>query len=72
MTKDAERSSTEIAHTLLAGVNSLRDPDQDNISISVVKLNRLEAEITAVPRFRHRRVGGAVAQTRLISFPNER
>lgn len=71
LTKDAERSSTEIAHTLLAGVNSLRDPDQDNISISVVKLNRLEAEIAAVPRFTHRRAGGAVPQTRLISFSNE-
>lgn len=71
LTKDAERSSTEIAHTLLSGVNSLNDPDQDNISISVVKLNRTEAAVAVMPRFTHRRVGGAVPQTRLISFPTE-
>ncbi len=69
LTKDADRSSTEIAHTLLTGVNSLNDPDQDNISISVIKVNRKEAELRAVPQFTHRRAGG-IHQTRLISFPS--
>ena len=69
LTKDADRSSIEIAHTLLTGVNSLNDPDQDNISISVIKVNRKEAELRAVPQFTHRRAGG-IHQTRLISFPS--
>ncbi len=72
LTKDANRSSTEIAHTLLSGVNSLNDPDQDNISISVVKVNRKEPEVARVPQFTHRRASGGIHQTRLISFPTKR
>lgn len=44
-----KKSSTQIAHALLGAVNELQDPDQDNISISVVKVNHTEAAEEAEP-----------------------
>ena len=38
-----DKSSMEIANTLLTAVNSLGDPDQDNISITVIKVTHAEA-----------------------------
>jgi len=65
-----ERSSTEIAFALLTTVNALKDPNQDNISVSVIKVNRTQAA-AAFPQYRSRRAVGGMSQTRLLSFQRE-
>jgi serine/threonine protein phosphatase PrpC len=66
--ENEERSATEIAFALLKTVNALKDPDQDNISISIIKVNRSQAASMIVPQYRSRRAAGAMSQTRLLSF----
>ena len=39
--KNRKERCTEIARALLTSVEALKDPDQDNVTISVVKINRL-------------------------------
>ncbi|MGB5066860.1 MAG: protein phosphatase 2C domain-containing protein [Albidovulum sp.] len=41
--KNRKQRCSEIARTLLASVEALKDPDQDNVTISVVKINKLGA-----------------------------
>lgn len=69
--ENEDRSATEIAFALLTTVNTLNDPDQDNISISVIKINRTQAESLVIPQYKSRRAAGGMSQTRLLSFPNE-
>lgn len=66
-----ERSATEIAFALLKTVNALEDPDQDNISISIIKVNRSQTASMVVPQYRSRRAAGGMSQTRLLSFLSE-
>lgn len=49
LTDNQSRSSTEIAHILLKSVEALGDPDQDNISITVVKVNYTQAAEVSEP-----------------------
>ena len=67
-----EQSSNEIAFSLLRAVNALNDPDQDNISIAVVKVNRTTKAAEIVPEYRSRRRRMASGQTRLVSFSSHR
>ena len=69
--ENEERSATEIAFALLKTVNALKDPDQDNISISIIKVNRSRSASMIVPQYRSRRAAGGMSQTRLLSFPGE-
>jgi len=71
LSDNEERSGTEIAFALLTAVNALKDPDQDNISISVIKVNRTQASAMAIPQYRSRRAMGGLSQTRLLSFPSD-
>ncbi|MBM7067977.1 serine/threonine-protein phosphatase [Actibacterium sp. 188UL27-1] len=40
--KNRRKSSAEISRLLLAAIDSLDDPDQDNVSFSIVKVNHIE------------------------------
>ncbi len=71
LTDNDEKSANEIAFALLTAVNALKDPDQDNISISVVKMNRTRPVVAIVPEYRSRRAVGGMSQTRLLSFPTD-
>jgi serine/threonine protein phosphatase PrpC len=68
--ENEDRSATEIAFALLTTVNALSDPDQDNISISVIKVNRSQTTSVFVPEYRSRRAAAGMAQTRLVPFPS--
>jgi serine/threonine protein phosphatase PrpC len=69
--ENEERSATEIAFALLTTVNALSDPDQDNISISVIKVNRSQSASIFVPEYRSRRAAVGMSQTRLVPFSRE-
>lgn len=69
--ENEERSATEIAFALLKTINELKDPDQDNISISIIKVNRSQTESMVIPQYRSRRAAGGMSQTRLLSFPGK-
>ena len=68
----SDRPSSEIAFALLAAVNQRNDPDQDNTSISIIKINRTKSAAASVPEYRSRRAAGGMSQTRLLSFPGDR
>ena len=59
LTKYRRRSATDIAMQLLSAIEALGDPDQDNISLSVIKVNHIRPNITRAqiekPTFRSRR-----------------
>lgn len=66
-----KRSATEIANALLNAVEDLADPDQDNISISVVKVARVEEEKIAEPvveEAENDRPSANAMPTRVIQF----
>ena len=59
LTRYRRRSAAEIAGQLLSAVEALSDPDQDNISLSVIKVNHTRTQMRAahvsLPTFRSRR-----------------
>ncbi len=65
-------SSVNVRAQMLRAVNALNDPDQDNISIAVVKVNRTTQVADIVPEYRSRRRRMASGQTRLVSFSSQR
>lgn len=46
--KYRRRKSAEIAEHLLAAINDLADPDQDNVSFAVIKLNHNKPVVQAI------------------------
>ncbi|MGB3148555.1 MAG: protein phosphatase 2C domain-containing protein [Paracoccaceae bacterium] len=70
--KYRRRKSAEIAEHLLAAVNDLADPDQDNVSFAVIKLNHNKPVVQVV---RQKPVDlvevGAKGATRVVQMDNE-
>jgi serine/threonine protein phosphatase PrpC len=69
LTKYRRRKSAEIAEHLLAAINELADPDQDNVSFAVIKLNHNKPVTQAVRRKPVDLVGDTSARaTRVVSL----
>lgn len=67
--KYRRRKSAEIAEHLLAAINELADPDQDNVSFAVIKLNHNKPVTQAVRRKPVDLVGDTSAgATRVVSL----
>lgn len=63
------KSAAELSSILLAAVEDLKDPDQDNISICVVKVNHtMEARHSLAPANRNEAMSSTPSMTRLADM----
>ena len=65
--KYRRRRSAEIAGYLLEAIEELADPDQDNVSFSVIKMNHMKAIQRPITRKPADYVESTVAATRLVT-----